>query len=330
VDIIEKYLAAAKTKPEKHTVVLPESNDGRILAAARILSEQGIAQPVLIGRPDEVSKAAAAAGVNLNNVSIIDPASADSLDTYAELYAAGPRHTDINIARRLLRKPLFFAAMMVKAGAADAIIAGVTHATARVIEAGLMTIGPAANIATPSSFFLMVIPELQGRNNRPLLFADCAVNIDPNPAQLADIALASAASAGKLLDETPRIALLSFSTKGSARHAHVDKIKAALHIIRERAPQLAVDGELQADSALIEAVAKKKIQGESPVAGRANVLIFPDLDAGNIGYKLTQYLAGARAIGPFLQGFARPVCDLSRGASVEDIVAAAAIALAQA
>jgi phosphate acetyltransferase len=282
-------------------IVLPEGDDDRVREAARRLAAERLAEPVVLG------------------AELDDP----SNDEITAVLRQRPQMTEA-LAARLLRRRLHRAGAMVACGKAAAMVAGASHSTARVIEAALMTIGLASGIKTPSSFLLMQWP------HRRLIFADCAVNIQPDAETLVDIALASATSARLVLEEEPRVALLSFATHGPAGQADTGKVNEACSIAQEREPGLKIDGGLQADAALVSSVAARKIKRPSEVAGKANVLVFPDLDAGNIAYKLTEYLSGAQAIGPILQGFAKPVSDLSRGASVGDIVATASLLLSMA
>ena len=331
MDFVEAMKSKAKSLQKK--LVLPEGTEPRTVRAAKIIVEEKLAVSVfLVGKQSEVEKVATHEGVNLRGITIVNPVSSPLFEKYAEEYHTLRKFKGITMeqAKTEIVSPLRWGAMMVHMGEADVMVAGAENTTADVLRAGLSIIGTVPGSKTASSCFVMQTQDQKWGVDGALIFSDCAVVPDPTPDQLAEIAIGAAQSCREFLNVEPAVALLSFSTKGSGGdHPYVKKILQALAIVKAKEPGLLVDGELQADAALVPSVTDTKAPG-SPVRGKVNTLVFPDLGSGNIGYKLVQRLGKAEAFGPFLQGFAKPISDLSRGASVDDIVVTSAVTLARA
>jgi phosphate acetyltransferase len=311
----------SKASDLKKTIVLPESHDERVLKAAEILTKDKIVSVILIGNEEIIRNDGERVGIELTGIRIIDPSKSEKLSDFTNIFFNLRKHKGVTIdqARTTMLKDLFFGAMMVREGMADGSVAGSSASTADVLRAGIQCVGMPEGISIVSSVFLMLLPD------KTFSFSDCAVVPNPDENQLADIAISTADNHLKITDGEVNIAMLSFSTKGSAQHELLDKVINATKIVKEKRPDLNIDGELQFDTAIIESIGQKKAPG-SPVAGKANVLIFPDLNSGNIGYKIAQRLGGAEAIGPLVQGLNKPCFYLSRGCSVDDIVNTASFA----
>lgn len=312
-------------------IVLIEGEDERVIQGAQRAVAAGIARVTLLGEPARVGAAARAVGIEEPGFEVMDPLAAETGERYGASLHALRRHKglDEEQAREMIRRPLYFGPMMVREGAADGCVGGAVHATSDMVRAAIQVVGARAGVGLVSSFFFMMLCEPYHDRKGGMIFADCGLNVDPNAEQLAEIAMASADTARNLLDEEPLVAMLSFSTLRSADHPSVEKVIEATEIVRKRRPELLIDGDVQFDAALVPEISARK-SPDSKVRGLANVLVFPNLDAGNIGYKMAERIGHAVAVGPILQGLGKPVNDLSRGCSAEDVYRVIAITVLQA